>query len=98
MKIMINFDPKTKQANVLVQEDKKDTMSFYDAFPYCIDALSDFFKTMAKADMLRGYEYLEDEPLEDEYDEYYEELDNLEEIEESRPKQIAKQIVKGRGK
>lgn len=98
MKIMINFDPKTKQANVLVQEDKKDTMSFYDAFPYCIDALSEFFKTMAKADMLRGYEYLEDQPLEDEFDEYYEELDNLEELEDSKIKQIAKQIVKGRGK
>lgn len=86
MKITIKFDEKNMEARVLLEEDSKDTVSFYDAMPYCLDALNDFFIAKSKKDMLRGYEYIEDE--EDEED--------IEQVRKDKVKSIVERIMKGR--
>ncbi len=92
MKIVIKYDEKTNEARASVAFDKNEQTNFFDAMPYCMDALNDLYQKLAKAAMLRGYEYLEEaEPLDDEFSE-----EELEEQRKAKVRNIVDKIMKGR--
>ena len=92
MKIVIKYDEKTNEARASVAFDKNEQTNFFDAMPYCMDALNDLYQKLAKAAMLRGYEYLEEaEPLVEGLSE-----EELEEQRKAKVRNIVDKIMKGR--
>lgn len=53
MKIVVNFDPETKECKVEWERDEEETIPLWDAMPYVIDALYDLVKQEAKKHGLR---------------------------------------------
>ena len=74
MKIVIKYNEKTNEAEAMVAFDKHEQTNFFDAMPYCMDALNDLYQKLAKAAMLRGYEHVENQEIEE--DEWLEEQKN----------------------